>query len=1049
MNSRQSNPSPRRQNGAALLAIMLVLIVTASYVLVSKLNSNVGRYTRQGASAEVLSEAKAALISYALRYPEDVNPDEGPGYLPCPDISNNGQAGGSCSLGGAVNTTIGRLPFKTLEISDLRDHAGERLWYAVSDNFKNNPKVLAALNTDSPGTLTLDGNSDIVAVIFAAGAPVGNQDRSDDPLDAANYLEDDNADDDVDFVTRAAATFNDQVIAITRQELMSVVEKRVLGDVRRALSAYQSTYNAYPWLSSFADPKASFQNLRSRHGGGNNSANLTDNTVDFTDWDVQPGDTVFNITDGSVGTVAGGGVSANTLTLSGLSLGDENLFDTDDEYVVVNHSNAGLLAGTATSGSNNLILNDTNKDFTEIGVSPGDIIDNLTDGSAGTVESLSATSVTVRELTGGADNAFAVGDGYRVRSNRGSHNGLDDSQDLTDSNADFVRMGIISGDLVINITDGSIGRVGVGGVSTDTLTMETMYLGTSNRFDNGDLYYIPRFNTDNSTRKGLLSIHDAGKHYKTGFSMDWSTLEADGADVSTDIVAKYPHPVYEADLENKVETSNGTTGTINVDIDNGQCLWITENIAECLGIYWDMNFPVQGTVTSGWNTSVLTDANADFIYTAVKQGDIVDNFDDEIYTGVSSTASTGSTGDILVDTGGIDFNAGIIPYYHFIHNISDNSARGIITEIIDGNTLRIEAPAGRPAMEVDPGDNYRIYYPQRMVVTSVSSATQLNTSRLTSAAPDFDSGGAGAGGAYQEFYQINVATGRTPTRTVDYDYGNYLIDAGADFSDIRPGDIVYNETDNAYGIITIVDDVNDYLYAQLYATDGSTRSFHAGETYHIYYNHDVNKRRYEFHTRYSGASNITSIGGVRKRDVCLGYNADCSALSGNVLLPEKDSLVVIKDIDVDGNVTGRAKADIPSGGSQGTIRLAGLDYYLTESVGELPPWFLKNKWHQLIYVAYSNGLIPGGANSCTSGTDCLVISGSFNSNDTEAIVLAAGRQLTNGICQLDSTFQDRANARVCDYFENNNQIPGDDTFTKNGASGTFNDKLLVVSPPLF
>lgn len=146
---------------------------------------------------------------------------------------------------------------------------------------------------------------------------------------------------------------------------------------------------------------------------------------------------------------------------------------------------------------------------------------------------------------------------------------------------------------------------------------------------------------------------------------------------------------------------------------------------------------------------------------------------------------------------------------------------------------------------------------------------------------------------------------------------------------------------------------------------------------------------------------------------------------------------------------GSATVDIPSTGSQGTIRIAGLDYYLTEADGELPSWFLKNKWHQLIYVAYSNGLIPGGAGSCTSGTDCLVIGGSFNANDKEAIVLTAGTQLAGNLCPAPDPVQDRAKARLCDYLEAENQTTTDDTFVKNSASETFNDKLIIVSPPLF
>ncbi len=243
-----------QQKGAALLAFLILFIVVSSYTLVSKLNANSREYLRRGSSLSILNDAKAALIGYAINYPLD-HVGEPPGYLPCPDIINDGVAGGSCSLAGG--TSIGRLPYKTLELNELRDASGQRLWYAVSDNYKNNPKVLSELNSDSPGNFSVNGNSDIVAVIFAPGPPLDTQDRAGAPLAVANYLDDDNADGDNSFITLSSNDFNDTLVTITRQELMSAVEKRILGDVNEALISYQNNYNAFPWLSPFADPSSS------------------------------------------------------------------------------------------------------------------------------------------------------------------------------------------------------------------------------------------------------------------------------------------------------------------------------------------------------------------------------------------------------------------------------------------------------------------------------------------------------------------------------------------------------------------------------------------------------------------------------------------------------------------------------------------------------------------------------------------------------------------------------------------------------------------------
>ncbi|MCZ6803747.1 MAG: hypothetical protein O7D86_07420 [Proteobacteria bacterium] len=241
------------QRGAALLVMMMIFIIAASYALVTKLNANTREYLRRGSSLSVLNQAKAALIGYAVNYPLD-HAGKGPGRLPCPDTTDNGSAVPNCS-----GATTGRFPFKTqgLETEDFRDHSGERLWYRVANNYRSYTVGGPKVNSELTGDFTVDSTSNIVAVIFAPGAPVGTQDRANDPLDVVNYLEDENADTNDIFTTQATGDFNDTLVTITRQELMSVVEKRVLGDVAEKLTDYQNNYGAYPWLSSFSDPSTS------------------------------------------------------------------------------------------------------------------------------------------------------------------------------------------------------------------------------------------------------------------------------------------------------------------------------------------------------------------------------------------------------------------------------------------------------------------------------------------------------------------------------------------------------------------------------------------------------------------------------------------------------------------------------------------------------------------------------------------------------------------------------------------------------------------------
>ena len=1041
MTQPNSSVSARREAGAALLAFMLVVVVGAAFVLVSSLNANVRQYIRKEASTRALSEAKAALIGYALRYPE-THPGEGPGYLPCPDISNNGSAGGSCSLAGG--TTIGRLPWKTLETSELRDEAGQRLWYAISDNYKNNPKSLPRLNSEAPGNFTVDGRSDIVAVIFAPGPPVASQDRAADPLDVANYLENDNANGDTAFVSRAAGEFNDQLQVITRAELMGIVEQRVINQVRTVFKNYYTTYGAYPWLTSFADPKASFQGLRGTHNGSDNSTTLQDSTENFNDWGVQPGDTVINITDGSMGTVSA--VSANSLSLSSLLLGSDNDFDNGDEYAVITRSNSGLLAGMATSGSSGLTLNDSGKDFDQVGVSAGDIVKDITDGSSGMVTAVSSTQLSVESLTGGTSNAFAAGDNYQIRSNRGVATSGSGGLVLVDSGKDFSAMGVQAGDLVVDITDGSSGRVNA--VTATTLTLDSLYHGTNNTVSAGDYYYIPRFNTDDATREGLLSFHEAGKDFGTGFAMDWNITQANGATYAPNSSATNLQSQYTSALQNFAETSGGTSGTMTVAATDGSCTWVVEQAVDCRGIYKDKY--LQGTVTSGSNTSLLTDSNADFITAGIKRGDVVDNYDDE-ENAVYGTADAGSSGTTLVDAAA-NFS-GLTPYNYLINNYDQatrlgvSKAEGVITRIKDSNTLEVSAYPGGPAMEFQPGDSYAILQPDRTVVSSNPSiSTELNTKRLSGNSPDLDSG---------EYYRIRPAASRVSGNINNtYSSGYYLQDYGMDFNalGVKIGDVVRDSSDGSYGVITYVN--GEYLGANLY--NGSSNRFYSGDNYQIYYNY-VNAREYDLQPRFAGTSRVYAQGGLRKRDGCIGYedgsgNPDCSPSAtpqSAALQPSGTTplipVVTIRDYDDSGAVVASATVSVPTASTaNGSIKVSGLDYYLRVAGDELPEWFVDNNWHRLLYVAYSGDYVPGGSGSCTPGTDCLDIQGRMNVNDRQAVVLSAGMELSGVTCP-DASAQDRTRGRVCDYFEGENASSGDDIFRKD-KTDTFNDRIISVNP---
>lgn len=152
---------------------------------------------RDRASDRSLAAAREALIAYATSRP--LAEVAGPGYLPCPDLDDDGWAESTCgSLSGDVGQEqrIGRLPWKTLGLPDTRDGSGERLWYAVSTKYKGllncaastpcldmSPDVALGTITvrDPSGTIIHDGrladparpdSGGAIAVVFAPGPPI-------------------------------------------------------------------------------------------------------------------------------------------------------------------------------------------------------------------------------------------------------------------------------------------------------------------------------------------------------------------------------------------------------------------------------------------------------------------------------------------------------------------------------------------------------------------------------------------------------------------------------------------------------------------------------------------------------------------------------------------------------------------------------------------------------------------------------------------------------------------------------------------------------------
>jgi hypothetical protein len=226
----------RSQKGAALLIMFLALFMVSAAVLLKGLGKNPS--LRQDATTtKALAQAKEALLGYA------VSNTTSPGSFPCPDTDDNGEINPGCS-----GDSLGRLPWKGLGIGDIRDGSGERLWYALTEEYHG-----ATINSTTPGALSLDGQNDIVAVIIAPSQALTGQTRPNNT--AANYLEAGPVSG-VNYTTCSDPdTCNDTIQVFRRKELMSLITARAAKEIKKELDHYHND----PVNAKYPDDQAAFQ----------------------------------------------------------------------------------------------------------------------------------------------------------------------------------------------------------------------------------------------------------------------------------------------------------------------------------------------------------------------------------------------------------------------------------------------------------------------------------------------------------------------------------------------------------------------------------------------------------------------------------------------------------------------------------------------------------------------------------------------------------------------------------------------------------------------
>lgn len=272
--------SSKHQHGLVMIAMLLLVFMAGTSMYFVSMSDHHGDIKNMVSHNNEMVTAKEALIAYAMNY-ADIHPTSatdnlGPGRLPCPDIDRDGDPEESCDGGTEL---IYRLPI-SVEKSGVNDQfyfsraytegppnaEYSQFWYAVSPDFAASNATTYTLNSATDGLLTMDNKNDYVAVIIAPGEPhngqsrttVENRNNRDNYLEApnnctsigvfSNYPDPNPTDPACEYI----GEFNDQMIGITRTELMTAVTIKVAVEIKRALDAHHDSYYA-SYISQYFD----------------------------------------------------------------------------------------------------------------------------------------------------------------------------------------------------------------------------------------------------------------------------------------------------------------------------------------------------------------------------------------------------------------------------------------------------------------------------------------------------------------------------------------------------------------------------------------------------------------------------------------------------------------------------------------------------------------------------------------------------------------------------------------------------------------------------
>lgn len=256
-------PFGKKQSGLALVLLVFTVALFLIYMVLRQYDAATLKDAQLATTERALATAKEAILAHSaesILYKTTCKYDcDRPGDIVCPDKNNNGIAASGCK-----GSILGRVPWKTLGIGDIRDGANTRLWYALSESYQSMNRILP-LNSNTNGMINLRNaqgaltynvtdNTGVVAVIIAPGQPLTRQDNLVQNRNASNvslpehFLDIAYGEDNADFVKGTANGFvsgivrngsqtiaNDIILPITKSDINRVMKKRVLIEVKAAI----------------------------------------------------------------------------------------------------------------------------------------------------------------------------------------------------------------------------------------------------------------------------------------------------------------------------------------------------------------------------------------------------------------------------------------------------------------------------------------------------------------------------------------------------------------------------------------------------------------------------------------------------------------------------------------------------------------------------------------------------------------------------------------------------------------------------------------------